>query len=556
MRHTPGWDFYDVAVTGSFPRNDMPKLRVKREAPIRLVRIFAQWPSSSPPLAVALRPEGVGVAEVALPAPARSMARLLVAVCPSGTGQADGPLSPIARSPLNAADGPGKSLLASAAAAAADAEADDLEAQQLYTRQQLLYTRLRRSSGGGNRNSDGSSTARPSQGSSAVSGGSEARPSRSRKSLPASLADAAAEAALEEARGHDRVSTGKRQTGKLGSVLAAAEEAAKEPMTGGNQELHPASAPEGHTDAVAKEAPAVPVREPPAPKPSRRRTSVGLEANAKSVAAETPPVSPSVSSTAKVRQQKPLSVLEAVASAVAAEASSAENEAAKPGLNAALTGLQAALGGSSPQLGASGSPKKDVTDPTAPSPLSARPHRTKRASTVRIFEDEPEMLATDQEDAGTNASLREEISRLRAEVEQHSFAREAAEAGAKKMREERDELLQKLRCAERAQMTSDMQVRTLTNALAESQRLNDLLQGEDKNSSATPSSLEDVVKTLVTFELEALRNGSQEERAAEKRRLLLRWHPDKNGASGAGGADLATRVMQEMQKRGEWNDKV
>jgi hypothetical protein len=136
---------------------------------------------------------------------------------------------------------------------------------------------------------------------------------------------------------------------------------------------------------------------------------------------------------------------------------------------------------------------------------------------------------------------------LSSELEEQSFSRELAEANAQALRQERDDLLQKLRCAQRAQMLNDMQVRTLTNNLAEARRQ---LGGEGKNSAiAAPATLEEIVKSLVTFELEGLRNCSQEERVATKRRLLLRWHPDKNSSSGVGGADMATRVVQDLGQR-------
>jgi hypothetical protein len=152
------------------------------------------------------------------------------------------------------------------------------------------------------------------------------------------------------------------------------------------------------------------------------------------------------------------------------------------------------------------------------------------------------------------AGLRSEVSRLFVELEEQRFARELVEAHAQKIREERDELMGRLRKAERAQMLSEMQVRTLTNEVSEARRR--CSTGSSSLNPGPPSTIEDVVKSLVTLELEQLRNCLSEERVATKRRLLLRWHPDKNSGCGGGGSDLATRVVQEMQSRSEWSDKT
>jgi len=144
-----------------------------------------------------------------------------------------------------------------------------------------------------------------------------------------------------------------------------------------------------------------------------------------------------------------------------------------------------------------------------------------------------------------------ELSRLAAELEEQCFARELAEGSFQKMKQERDALMQRLRSAERSQMLAEMQVRTLTNEVNEARLQRQL---DDAGIQTTATTLEEVVKTLVTVELEQLRSCAADERVATKRKLLLRWHPDKNSSSGGGGSDLATRVMQEMQSRSEWSD--
>merc|ERR1711865_1350955 len=143
-------------------------------------------------------------------------------------------------------------------------------------------------------------------------------------------------------------------------------------------------------------------------------------------------------------------------------------------------------------------------------------------------------MATPEDGQSVEERLQSEVMRLTAELEEQKFARELVEVNAQKLREDRDNFSSRLRKAERAQMMSDMQVRTLTSELTS----------------------EDVVKSLVNVELGQFKSCSHEERVATKRRLLLRWHPDKNSGSGSGGSDLATRVVQEMQSRSEWNEKA
>lgn len=63
---------------------------------------------------------------------------------------------------------------------------------------------------------------------------------------------------------------------------------------------------------------------------------------------------------------------------------------------------------------------------------------------------------------------------------------------------------------------------------------------------------QDAISALVTMEVKQLHGLSSEDRQLVKRRLLLRWHPDKNAGTGAGN-DLAKKVMQGLQVHPEWN---
>jgi hypothetical protein len=313
----------------------------------------------------------------------------------------------------------------------------------------------------------------------------------------------------------------KRRGGQVGPVLAAAEEAAREAATEATTPLQAAA------DAVMAEATS-----------STRDTSESSELGGDS----------------------PMRSVSSPARLIEVAAAAAELEAA----------AQAVLNSPSSAQSASPVSAKSSKSPDAAGE-KARGVQTKKSSQVDLHTLEEEGLEVEEKPstgaqpdsppkvpdngkAGHDAeALQAEVLRMAAELEEQRFALELADTQARKLREERDDLAQRLRCAERAQMLSEMQVRTLTTEVTEHRRK----QGDKKNSTlAPPTTLEDVVKSLVTVELEQLRNASAEERIATKRRLLLRWHPDKNRGSGGGGSDLATRVVQEMQGRPEWIEKT
>lgn len=61
----------------------------------------------------------------------------------------------------------------------------------------------------------------------------------------------------------------------------------------------------------------------------------------------------------------------------------------------------------------------------------------------------------------------------------------------------------------------------------------------------------DLAKRVAEVEAAPLKRSSVEERASLRRKLLLKWHPDKQPS--LEHAELATRVMQELQQRPDWN---
>lgn len=153
-------------------------------------------------------------------------------------------------------------------------------------------------------------------------------------------------------------------------------------------------------------------------------------------------------------------------------------------------------------------------------------------------------------DCGGDTDLKAEVEALRQELFEERAARrqaeeEAASAAldASRLRQECTDLLQRLRTAERATMASEMQVRQLLSSRNE--------PDQAARRCSDPQSLEEVVSALVNVEVRQLNLCAAEDRAAAKRKLLLKWHPDKNSGSG-GCSDLAKRMVQEMQSHPEW----
>lgn len=65
----------------------------------------------------------------------------------------------------------------------------------------------------------------------------------------------------------------------------------------------------------------------------------------------------------------------------------------------------------------------------------------------------------------------------------------------------------------------------------------------------TPS-LDEVIQQLASLECEPLRHSTLRDRAVQKKKLLLKWHPDKQPS--IAHASLATQVLQELQNNPEW----
>ena len=139
-----------------------------------------------------------------------------------------------------------------------------------------------------------------------------------------------------------------------------------------------------------------------------------------------------------------------------------------------------------------------------------------------------------------------EIDLLKKELERERLARQAAQAAAEEavqkasvLEQECSLLQQQLRSAERRTMALEMHGRQLSTDL------------QRTACRAPAKTLADIVYELVALEIRQLQGLALEDRASAKRRLLLRWHPDKNSGTG-GGNDLAKRVLQELQSHPSW----
>jgi len=88
-------------------------------------------------------------------------------------------------------------------------------------------------------------------------------------------------------------------------------------------------------------------------------------------------------------------------------------------------------------------------------------------------------------------------------------------------------------------------------ALREKLARADALAEQQRRSRTAPCTKEELVKRLAEFECKPLRSCDQQGLAALRKKILLKWHPDKQPSQDH--AALATQVMQELQNRPEWS---
>jgi len=71
-----------------------------------------------------------------------------------------------------------------------------------------------------------------------------------------------------------------------------------------------------------------------------------------------------------------------------------------------------------------------------------------------------------------------------------------------------------------------------------------------RNLEAAPPKREALIQGIAELECDPLKRCSEEERPSLRRRLLLKWHPDK--APVEANRDLATKVTQAMMSLPYW----
>lgn len=128
----------------------------------------------------------------------------------------------------------------------------------------------------------------------------------------------------------------------------------------------------------------------------------------------------------------------------------------------------------------------------------------------------------------------------------------AARDRAEELRRRKDELLAQER---RLRMAAEQKVVGLQNRihgqLEENIRLRQQLQRAESKGRGPPRR-EEVVSELAKLECLPLRKDlADSDRAALKKKLLLKWHPDKQPSAQC--TDFATQIMQELQNRPEWS---
>merc|ERR1712187_561312 len=87
-------------------------------------------------------------------------------------------------------------------------------------------------------------------------------------------------------------------------------------------------------------------------------------------------------------------------------------------------------------------------------------------------------------------------------------------------------------------------------ASLEAARLRQQLRRAEARANAPPCR-DEVVEKLAEMECEPLRRSPAESRVVLRKRLLLKWHPDKQPSPES--VELATQVMLALQNRDEWS---
>lgn len=155
-----------------------------------------------------------------------------------------------------------------------------------------------------------------------------------------------------------------------------------------------------------------------------------------------------------------------------------------------------------------------------------------KADRERILEHEEE-----------NRSRMSQLMAARERSETLRRLKESSEADLQNERTRREEAENHNQWLRRKYRNHDEVVKENTRLKAE------LLREVHRPRAAAPR--EEVVRQMAAFECGPLRRCTSENRIAIKKKLLLKWHPDKQPSME--NASLATAVMQELQNQPEWD---
>mmetsp|Transcript_157705 Transcript_157705/g.294151 ORF Transcript_157705/g.294151 Transcript_157705/m.294151 type:complete len:290 (-) Transcript_157705:132-1001(-) len=170
-----------------------------------------------------------------------------------------------------------------------------------------------------------------------------------------------------------------------------------------------------------------------------------------------------------------------------------------------------------------------------------------------------------------DSELKSSQGQLRKEAERHAAAAAEHEQEKKRLREENAILRRELQSGAAMPKSSKEREEVLKreNLLLKTQRdhlgkENQMLRHQVKLLGARQPSVQnaawgkqgkagdhDLAKRVAEVEAAPLKRSSEGDRAVLRRKLLLKWHPDKQPSTEH--AELATRVMQELQQRPDWN---
>jgi len=174
-------------------------------------------------------------------------------------------------------------------------------------------------------------------------------------------------------------------------------------------------------------------------------------------------------------------------------------------------------------------------------------------------EDHVEVEKSGDESITAETLVDAELRRLREEVERLRSSHAAVEAVRRQERRRLGETLFKQMCRaselegaletekrRRESLAREFQRRAFRAACSEtSSGCNSTASSESAGSDFQD---QDLVARIVAIEVEAFEGKSKDERERIRRRLLMKWHPDRNEHS----SELSTKILQEMQAHPSW----